>query len=638
MPTEERNQLVRELLAYFPKTIVDRLMLDSGFRKRNDLETSATVSFPGIDAKFSRNELVRAVGRVFRAGSSPESITDNLGEEWEIVFDVNADVPIMTRGERRVTLGGLWFVATDDTMRRSKLKSVLNENRAIGPEFDRWRDILTAEPLDVEDIETFREDIKRTPKQVTLGIRAGISEGSSKSEILTPRGIHYYERLVGSLGKASTITEFAEEAAKTHFAGLLEWNTEEGLRQALLSGSHSSLLPLLPRDFDPQVLERVLAWAVSRGDRISQVAAFELGLRHVEEHPALMSSLVSIAEQIRDDDPEDPNGRLLLLSNLFAFVDGSVAHLGYLRDAPPFWRRLASIAQASLIEREFIRAKIRPDNSTAWLEAGLGTPFFLQNSIDGRKEPRWVPDFCSPQQWKLELSCRVINACERHNSAIVGTALERLSQSSAVGSLRSQLRFPYAYMPGPLEGGVESLVEAPQEFQEIIRDSVSLDAAQPVAFNALVNTCLVFRTPIELAQQAAESIKAAKYRVRYNAQQGQNFATLSGLALVAAVTRSQELAREVRILTRLTTRRIGSDIDAIQSFRIGIVAANAFSDTDDWRLFLGEWITELAFGDLNKEAALRLHGLVEILCDLEPALWATLSKAEAALCAFINAS
>ena len=617
MATDQRKAIARELLSYFPETIIDRLTLDRGFRRRNDLRTSATVSFPCVDVPFPRNELMRAVSRVFRAGSTPESITDRNGDTWQIAFDAEADEPFMTKEEQRVPIGRLWYVAKDDATRRSMLEQTFNENRAVGPDFDRWRELLTAGPIDLEDIETFHEDVERTPTQIVIGIRAGLAEGSSKQDTLTPRGVHYYERLVGARGDAATMTAFAEGPARDHFTALLAWNAEEGLRQALLAGSQSSLVPTLPEGFDLSVLERVTAWVAARGDRISQVAAFELGLKHLEERPLLMPSLISIAEQIRDDNPDDPNGRLLLLSNLFIFVDGSLAHLGYMREVPPYWRRLASIAQASLIEREFVRGGISPENSTTWLNEGHGTPFYLQNSIDGRREPRWLPDFATPHQWKQEFASRLAGAAELHAAAIEGTALKSLVRSADAGSLRSQFEFPFAYLPGPLEGGLERMVEPPPEFQAMARESVAVDATDPEAFNALVNTSLIFRTPPELAQKAAEGIKTAKYRIRDNTRTGQNFAMLSGLAMVAAVTRSQDLAREVRVLSRLAVRRVGSDLDIGQSLRIGIIAANAFADLSEWRQFVGDWITELAFSDMDRTKALQLHGLVEILCDLE---------------------
>lgn len=638
MASSRRQEIARQLALLFPDTIINRLTADRGFRQRNGLRRVATITFLGSDAAFSRETVIDAVRHVFKADFEPQKIKDRSGAEWMIAWDDAADCPVMKRDDVEITLAMLWPVASDDETRRRLMEQTFDQNRAVGADFDSWREYLTKSPLETDDIDALQSDLHSTPEQVALGVRSGLSQGSSSPTDLTPDGSHYYERLVGPLSGSETLSAFAAGPARLHVASLIEWSSEKGLLQALLSGAHSSLIPELPDSFNLSILERILTWLAERGDRISQIAAFELGLHHLQAQPSLIDSLVSIAEQIRDDDPEDQNGRLLLLANLFIFVDGSVAHMGYLRNLPPFWRRLATIAQASLIEREFVALGVAPRDSTAWMKSGRGAPFYLQCSIDGRREPRWIPDFATPAQWKNELISRLILAVERAAEAVGGTTLEALIRDTDAGSIRSQLRFPHSFLPGPLEGGLDSLMDAPDEMAQVIRESVEVATTDPNAFNALVNSCLVFRTPAELAQQAAEAIKKAKYRVRDNTGTGQNFPMLSGLALAAASTRSVDLAEEVRILTRVALRRTGSELNPLDSFRIAMVAANAFEDMEAWRKFLGEWLTELAFSDLTKEEALQLHESVQVLCDLEPALWATLSRAEAALGSYVNAA
>lgn len=638
MAINRRRQIALELATLFPSTIVDRLSADREFRERTGLRHTANISFQGSDAGFSRERLFAAVAPVFKAGAEPTTVTDINGAAWSIQWDDTAHAPMMKKDEVELPLGMLWPAAIDDETRRTVMERSFARIRAIGADFDAWRAYLATSPLDAEEFDNLRTDLHNTPTQIAAGIRSGLTRGSISATDLTPGSVYYYERLVGPRAGAETISAFEAGPFKQHVKSLIDWDAQRGLEQAMLSGSHSSLVPELPDGYDLALLERVLAWLAERGDRISQVTAFELGLRHLQARPSLIDSLISIAGQIRDDDPEDPNGRLVLLSNLFIFVDGSIVHMGHVRNVPPFWRRLASMAQASLIEREFVAHDVAPQESTEWMHTDSTTPFYLQNSIDGQREPRWVPDFATPAQWKNELLSRLILAAERDASAIAGTALEELTRSTKSGSIRSQLIFPFSYLPGPLEGGVEALTDPPADMAQAIRESVEVATTDATAFNALVNSCLVFKTPVELAQQAAEAIKKAKYRVRDNTETGQNFVMLSGLSLVAATTRSVELAEEVRILTRVALRRTGSDLNPLHSLRIALIAANAFADVVLWRNFLGEWVTEIAFSDLTKAQAFQLHESVQNLCELDPALWATLSKAEAALSSYINAA
>jgi hypothetical protein len=109
---------------------------------------------------------------------------------------------------------------------------------------------------------------------------------------------------------------------------------------------------------------------------------------------------------------------------------------------------------------------------------------------------------------------------------------------------------------------------------------------------------------------------------------------LSGLATVAAVTRSGELAEEVRILVRVFRQRPDVDIAPEDAMRIAMVTAAAYGANSQWSQFVGDWLTELAFEDMPKQKANLLLRHITALCQLEPHLWEICARAEAASMAF----
>jgi hypothetical protein len=54
--------------------------------------------------------------------------------------------------------------------------------------------------------------------------------------------------------------------------------------------------------------------------------------------------------------------------------------------------------------------------------------------------------------------------------------------------------------------------------------------------------------------------------------------------------------------------------------------------------FIGQWFFEIALQCPLKSEAIAMRSLLLILCDIEPDLWRTCGKAEAALSLFIAAS
>jgi hypothetical protein len=157
------------------------------------------------------------------------------------------------------------------------------------------------------------------------------------------------------------------------------------------------------------------------------------------------------------------------------------------------------------------------------------------------------------------------------------------------------------------------------------------------AFISLVNSPLIFKLGPQLAQLAAQALRP-KYQLRKMKAENDAFPLLSGLATVAAVTRSTELADEVRILTRVLRRRPGVDIAPGDAMRIAMIAAASHIDKANWCKFVGEWLTELAYEDMSHDKAVNLYQHVRVLCQLEPNLWETCGRAEAALSACVQSS
>lgn len=175
---------------------------------------------------------------------------------------------------------------------------------------------------------------------------------------------------------------------------------------------------------------------------------------------------------------------------------------------------------------------------------------------------------------------------------------------------------------------IESNLQRALESEEPNRDD----------FISLVNSPLIFKIGPQLAQLAAQALRRAKYQLRNLGDQDEAFSLLSGLATVAAVTRSTELADEVRILVRVFRRKPGVDIAPDSAMRIALISAAAHADKPQWCKFIGDWLTELSFEDMSREIAANLHEYILLLCKLEPDLWETCGRAEAALTAYIESS
>ena len=94
---------------------------------------------------------------------------------------------------------------------------------------------------------------------------------------------------------------------------------------------------------------------------------------------------------------------------------------------------------------------------------------------------------------------------------------------------------------------------------------------------------------------AAKALRRVKYSIENADDQNSLFGLIDGLATVAAVTRGTDLAEALRVMMRVMRRRKRLNVDPDYEMRVAMLAAASHEDLDDWALFAGEWITEIAF-------------------------------------------
>jgi hypothetical protein len=199
-----------------------------------------------------------------------------------------------------------------------------------------------------EEFDDLHTAMRTTPQVMSSFILREIRSGTSNVSSLVPDSVRYFDRLVGDGSTATKLVEYVESIAKPHISHLMDWHQLDGLRYVVFLSSHPYFAKAIDVDrVKAESMSRLLEWLEKNGDRHSQLAGIEFGFDHLDRYPNIEPSLVNLIEQFRRDDPEEENGRLKLLSSLIVLVEGELARTQILRRRPPFWRRLASIAQAS---------------------------------------------------------------------------------------------------------------------------------------------------------------------------------------------------------------------------------------------------------------------------------------------------
>ena len=235
---------------------------------------------------------------------------------------------------------------------------------------------------------------------------------------------------------------------------------------------------------------------------------------------------------------------------------------------------------------------------------------------------------------KAECFGRVMLAAMQFEANLKDSELQRLILGSEPRSLHSLSVFPSPYFPGPLEGAEDSPNALPSDLSAAIKAQLSTDEVQPSSFVALVNSAMIFQVDSGQAELAAKALKLGNYRLANVKHKSQLFTILHGLATVTAKTRSKKLADELRILVRRYRRDTQYRISSDEELQICLTAAASRASLTEWRDFVGEWLTELAFGEFRDDEGRVFHSRLHCLCHAVPELWVSCAKADAALMAF----
>ncbi|HEY0829285.1 MAG TPA: hypothetical protein VGE40_14385, partial [Bacilli bacterium] len=486
-----RSAITLAALEMVPPLIYKSLLEKQAFREEYGLRTDAVLSFNDFGISFQRSELYDAVRRMYSSVSEME-LTDTDGKEWIIKMQSKGGGLrnlVISRSKQRLILSDFAVLLPDSTRRLLSLDEVATDVNLPNITRDGWGKILSERALYDDEVDEFQSDFRDTPVHVARSIQREITSGQCSVSSLVPNSRRYFDRLVGCYDGSMSIKDYAAGNGRQFFEQLSQWLPYEGFMFSLFLSSHSALTTEISiEQLGSEDLLRAFNFLEMHGDRISQLGAIEVGLRVLPERPEIESVIIRLIEQIRDDDVEGGSSGFKLLSALFVLVDGELSKTRLYSVEPPFFRRLASLSQAVLIHRQFVKTSVKIDSFCEWAFNNRGEQFYFQSLTDMRLEPRWNPNHASASQMKAEFFGRIMIAAKNYEKNIEGSELHDLVLGSKPESVYSLSKFPHPYIPGPLEGAVSNSNFLPTELSKVIETQLGTEELRPSSFITLVNS------------------------------------------------------------------------------------------------------------------------------------------------------
>jgi hypothetical protein len=275
-------------------------------------------------------------------------------------------------------------------------------------------------------------------------------EGAADLSNLTPSDSRYYELLIGKINEHATLDEYIDEASRV-IGNWQAWKPEQGFRFALSLcslGSISNAVQL--PDVEEEMLAEIFSRIASDDDPLSKVAAVEIALAHCDTQPVLASFIEAVVGDFIADDPHRDESEFALLSRMTVLTASELSRKKVFPQGQPYYRKQASLAQASVILRAFSGTPVDRTAVVRWADGlGWSHDFYLQGLVDLRLEPRWLPDFISAEQIRADFIGRIRNAVAANDVRITCDRLRTLLVGPD-SPLAKAVDWPFASLPSPL--------------------------------------------------------------------------------------------------------------------------------------------------------------------------------------------
>ncbi|MCL6729191.1 tetratricopeptide repeat protein [Sphingomonas hankyongi] len=619
----------RIMLNRFPKFLTLWMLEDESLQEASGLKLEATMQIG--DAAFQASAVFEAVKALYAAPANTLNVKDESGRSWRLSTEPKSGWALCFRHKSSsYRVRGIAGLHPRPRVRVAILDRFLKDGRVRPASFQTWRTRLLEAPLSPAEMETLNRDQQAFPPFVLQEILQSLEAGGIEPATLVPKHHQYYERLVGP-STSGSLQEFLADPLRNE----VDWAENKPLERIqwlLLRASQPEILAGADFDALSKADWRTLGhWAVQTADLVSKVAFGEHALSRAKADPELEPMLVAIAEQLGALDPQDKAGPIHLLSSLAIYVDAELSLHGVLPDWPPFRRRQAAIAHASLVVRA-VFGQVETGRLANYCLEERGWRFAVQSLLDLRQEPRWRPDMISPTQLKNELAGRLSSAANGLDENLLTPAL-RAALTDETGSLKDHLQLPMIFWPGPLEGGISgTLRPPPPELLETIERGLTDEPLTFRSLNALINCEVMFNLSNNLVERAAVRIEEAGPRLFGDEQPEQVHAYLLGLATLAASHRLPALADTVRLLDRHLRLRAPGVIEAALEMQLMLTAAASREDAAAWRDAIGDWMLELSSrAQLAKTDAQIFLGWLETMTAVDPLLRTRTGRARAQL-------
>ena len=459
---------------------------------------------------------------------------------------------------------------------------IVSRAKPCWPNCSVWLEVLRERPLNDSEFGRVIDELQHIGERELARISAAVARGSFDASDLIPDSLSYYESLIGRISITDPVETYVVKILIPHLTSIIYADTAWGLcciRGASISAKIDTevIIGSITNDdlfeaikspgSDSTPFSILVTFQISQS-RAASDARFD-GLANEALGKLIQHASPNGGEHVQDE----------LFPALMRLTLNTISLNEEIALAPPYWRRLAAFAHATMLLATINFHNLDTPKLTAWCDALQSLDTAAVGILDLTRSPLWRSDL----QTATDLYVAALIRALRWNSTVKDhTNGLSAAQMEQVKGLYPQLRLAFG-LPDllsnerPRDSGnlIETVgKELLQGFTGDGTAGVILNSLQ--TWNALTYSSRIFAFSDELLVQ----IRAIAKGVHLDGSliSDEQFALLSCAAEIAAIQSDEELAGILANCVLSAAERIVHPLNSAKCAAVLVMASGAAPD------------------------------------------------------------
>jgi hypothetical protein len=573
IPPEELARLrVTYGLRRLSTAVQNAVLSDGVIAERTGIELSHPIHIPG-DITIDRSILFKAFASA--ADAEPLSpIVDSNGAVRQMKVEIDGDAAVLIYETYRVSFPQAVLLASKIDRRKTAATQIASSLTLTRQAAVRFFDIISKDSFTHDDFFAACNILAGAPEAFAHTLHEVAKKGTFGLSDFLPSEIDHWDNLTAKQLSSQALPDFIVRELAEERAARITQDSSSAIEVLSLTFGTFELVPLEAlRNINDDELIRALSRLAELRDPYALAAAIDICADRLSSDARFVALGDTILEALVSE-PKRLIGDLATFATAFVIGTAYLAQHERLGAKPVFWRRLAAAAHAALVTRVLGSEDEDEHPLFEWAMRLRGKAFYISVLNDAHIEPRWKPDWISPNFLAADIYGRLNQVTQRLDAATPPSWRKRIEEAKS--AIVKDVPPVADAFPSLLQGRRQDPPEMPKHDAPIYGIFAEfVDKPSVETFLMFFQLAQAFGLPVALREPVLAAIQSLRAEIaKTNPVLARGALELG--AFVAALNRDTELADAVAtvVLERLVSDHDPDRLLSAATILIECAAAN----------------------------------------------------------------